>query len=245
MRNRVEPILKAHGYELLRHKKHKVYGHEDGRRFVLPSTPSDRQWEQNSITHLARILCVPRQTLLRVQEISRVSQPQSDKPRIVSAVIEPIPEPLLVEPTIAPIVPAYSKNELKKLRRMEKHEQQWIQKRANQLKLIQRICGDLTDFMRHEGFTTYSMLDYLGFGLSLLNDAGFKADLAIVMVPSKIQDIYERYFPSVPSLGVVLDIITGKLRTNDWQEQDRSGECDGVIQYLSLSAAFKEGKIRE
>jgi predicted RNA binding protein YcfA (HicA-like mRNA interferase family) len=37
--NQIDQLLDQHGFQLLRQRKHKVYGHEDGRRFIRPPRP--------------------------------------------------------------------------------------------------------------------------------------------------------------------------------------------------------------
>jgi hypothetical protein len=66
MKPDIDKLAKQHGFELERTKKHRVYKSADGRTLVTPSTPSDKDWEQNALTDFARVVGVPRKELLHI-----------------------------------------------------------------------------------------------------------------------------------------------------------------------------------
>lgn len=49
-------LLSEHNFDLIRHRKHKIYRNSDGLTFVVASTPSDRRSSQNAFSTLKRIL---------------------------------------------------------------------------------------------------------------------------------------------------------------------------------------------
>ena len=54
--DRLMDLLLEHNFDLVRHRKHKIYRNPDGLTFVTSSTPSDRRAPQNAISALKRIL---------------------------------------------------------------------------------------------------------------------------------------------------------------------------------------------
>ena len=65
--------LKANGFVLARQDKHKIYRRDDGRIFVVPSTPSDcYRWAKNALADLQRVLAEPpRSELLSIIECQK------------------------------------------------------------------------------------------------------------------------------------------------------------------------------
>lgn len=59
--NESERLAKEHGGVLARQRKHRVWKFPDGRIFVMPSTPSDRKAEANSMSDLRRFLGIKRE----------------------------------------------------------------------------------------------------------------------------------------------------------------------------------------
>jgi len=60
MREKVAALLKEHEAELVRNRTHQIWRLPNGRLFVQSNTPSDRNAERNSITHLRRLLGIKR-----------------------------------------------------------------------------------------------------------------------------------------------------------------------------------------
>lgn len=52
---KLEALLREHGFELIRHKKHRVFSNGQV-NFVMASTPSDARAEKNHIRNLKRAL---------------------------------------------------------------------------------------------------------------------------------------------------------------------------------------------
>ncbi len=67
----IEQLLKSHGFDLARQKKHRVYKREDGTMFVTASTPSDWRAERKQISTLCRVLGTDKRTLLAPLERRR------------------------------------------------------------------------------------------------------------------------------------------------------------------------------
>lgn len=134
----LEQIIREQGFEFHRRNKHKIYKRGDGKTFVTACTPSDRRYQANAISDLARILGVPRRELLKPKERVKNHQP-----------LEPL-EPLASHPECLPVsIPAlptplsrpFTKQERSKLKRWEKH---WEEKRARHALLRKRLEHILT-----------------------------------------------------------------------------------------------------
>jgi|GEM_PF-7126590 len=82
MKPDIDKIAKQHGYEVERENKHKIYKGPNGGTLVIPSTPSDKDWEQNALTTLARNLGMPRKDLLHVdRKPLRALRPHTPLPK--------------------------------------------------------------------------------------------------------------------------------------------------------------------
>ena len=120
---KLQERLAAHGFELVRQRKHRVYKNPAGQTFVIPSTPSDQRWSANALAHLAR-LCGPSEA------DSRPLRARRQHGRLES-IIEPHSmealrlqqPPVELVSTPAP-VPALSRADWQRLKRWEKHESQ-------------------------------------------------------------------------------------------------------------------------
>lgn len=114
-RTQIEAQLDAHGFVLVRQKKHRVYRHASGHTFVIPNTPSDRRWEKNSLSHLHRLL-----HKLDAGETPVLIPRSAPAPELPQPLLEVSPEPLAPPPELLPV--PLTKQEQKKLRRWEKRE---------------------------------------------------------------------------------------------------------------------------
>lgn len=139
----LERIIRDQGFELARQRKHKVYKHPDGRTFVMASTPSDWRAGQNILGDFAKVTGKSRQELLNP------AKPERERTRL-----EPIEEPMMLVPVAMAEVPPLhvdtttplTKNDLKKLKRWEKH---YAEREARHAKLKQHL-ELMMDFMKHE-----------------------------------------------------------------------------------------------
>jgi hypothetical protein len=112
--------LRAHGFELVRQKKHRVFRNPSGQQFVIPSTPSDYRWSHNALADLAR-LCGPIEDdprpLRAKRQHGRLDPHRVEAPEAPVAEVQPEPPKPALE---APM----SRADQQRLKRWEKHDKQ-------------------------------------------------------------------------------------------------------------------------
>ena len=135
----LEKNLRAHGFELVRQRRHRVYKNPVGRTFVISSTPSDRRWSANALADLAR-LCGPAETDLRPLRARRQHGRLDSEPRRDAVAIDSPLEKGEAQPTLAPATPALSKADRQRLKRWEKHESQRGAKDARRLAKLRDLA---------------------------------------------------------------------------------------------------------
>ena len=120
---KLQERLAAHGFKLVRQRKHRVYKKPAGQTFVIPSTPSDQRWSANALTDLAR-LCGPTEADFRPLRARRQHYRLESivEPRSMEA-LQPQQPPVELVSTPAPL-PALSRADRQRLKRWEKHESQ-------------------------------------------------------------------------------------------------------------------------
>jgi hypothetical protein len=133
-------LLTNHGFTLARQRKHRVYKREDGKTLVVASTPSDsRRGDANKLRDLCRVL--------GKRKVELLARPIRSRNRTVPALEQP--EQLAPQP--APqLAPVYTSAELKKLRRMEKHEKQRAARDEKMRALLQLLTNITNDGLREE-----------------------------------------------------------------------------------------------
>lgn len=101
----IEQVLAASGAQLLRQRKHRIYGWPSGHRWTVPSTPSDCRAYQNNLAHLRRFLS--RHPFGLRSSATPPTFPQRTRPTLAPTVAKPAvaasPEPVQAQ---APIVSA-------------------------------------------------------------------------------------------------------------------------------------------
>jgi predicted RNA binding protein YcfA (HicA-like mRNA interferase family) len=126
----IEKIIREAGFLLVRQRKHKVFRHSVmNKTLVMSSTPSDVRTEHHVVAQVARLVGKRKHNLLAVKRRKRV---RPVKPEVPIALLEPMLPPI---PQLH-VPPVYSKADLKKLRRMEKHEAQEAVKYEKQRKKL-------------------------------------------------------------------------------------------------------------
>ena len=223
----VEQLLDEHGFELLRTKKHHVYGHEDGRRFVRPSTPSDSQHgEKNSLSDLCRLLGIKKSSLRERPEPRRpVSTAAVDTPVLIQDL--PIqPSAIELPAELVATLPELTSKEQKMLRRWERQHKQKTAKRGKIIERLQwavirtheaifedeyglplQAAGEwlIENLRKHEGFTNAELVT------AVLHVVGFSQDEWVEM-------------QMVSAFGFVLDPISAKVRTERQWQGELAGE---------------------
>lgn len=116
----IERLLRSHGFDLARQKKHKVYKRDDGTTFVTASTPSDRRAEQKQLSTLCRVLGMDKRSLLASLERRR---------RRVRAVIVPAAMPKIGPPPL-PVEKSPTREEKKLAKRLGRIERNRAAKAA-------------------------------------------------------------------------------------------------------------------
>lgn len=72
LERKLERMLKENRFKLIRCSRHRVYQNDEGKNFVVPTTPSDMRWVQNSISDLKRVLANPPKPLtLAISDFER------------------------------------------------------------------------------------------------------------------------------------------------------------------------------
>ena len=129
--NQVETHLLANGFELVRHRKHKIFRRDDGKVFTMASTPSDWRSERNALTQLARLLGVQRRDLVYVP---RVTSERSERINLsVNATVESVaPEPVPNASGLSDPVPVPASAEPQIERRRLTKRERLAAKRANE-----------------------------------------------------------------------------------------------------------------
>lgn len=149
----LDRILKDTGFVLARQRKHKVYKNDEGKTFVVASTPSDVRAVHKSLSTLCRLIGAKKADLLR-------RRPKVETP----VVIAPVESSVVAVPEIAvPIEPApvppsadelllrrWEKSEAKKLRRKERLEAQRRLTQTCSPELRRVLEGMLADACRME-----------------------------------------------------------------------------------------------
>jgi len=74
---RVLSLIKAHGGELVRQRKHHIYRFPSGKNFVVPNTPSDRRAWHHALATLRRLLGIQR----RVQKVTLAPKRRDPSPK--------------------------------------------------------------------------------------------------------------------------------------------------------------------
>jgi predicted RNA binding protein YcfA (HicA-like mRNA interferase family) len=139
--------LRAHGFELARQRKHRVYKDRAGRTFVTSSTPSDRRWSAKALADLVR-MCGP---------TGRDSRPLRARRRhgrlepafacLPADVVKPPRPPVNPDPA-----PALSRADQQRLKRREKHQVQRGAKIERQRAQLSDIARRAHEFMEDEGW---------------------------------------------------------------------------------------------
>jgi hypothetical protein len=219
---KVESILAAHGFEVVRQKKHKVWRDENGRTIVTPASPSDRRWNDNAIGDLSRVLGIKKRDLMvRPRRRAPEGAPQhAGIPAETVAAAEP-------PPPAPPLTAPYTKAEQKKLRRLFKHEQDRAKKREAHLVRfgeVARDCAcyrmDLIDEGR-EPVVAYLLASVEA--VKRLHRMGFRdARITVVMNFCPCSEcggeIYDMPIPVVR--GVAIDAMTGEARVGgEWVDE--------------------------
>jgi predicted RNA binding protein YcfA (HicA-like mRNA interferase family) len=136
---KLQKSLRAHGFELVRQKRHRVYKNPAGHTFVTSSTPSDRCWSTNALADLAR-LCGPAETDSRPLRARRRHGRLDSEPRRDAVPIDSSLEKAEAQPTPAPATPALSRADRQRLKRWEKHENQRGAKDARRLAKLRDLA---------------------------------------------------------------------------------------------------------
>ena len=126
----VERIANASGLVLKRERKHRVLGDELGRTFTLPSTPSDRQWERNAMSTLAKLLGKTKAELMPSHLPLRTERNHST---------------LTKAERIAP-AQVWSRKELKEQKRRARYANARADKHRGQMEEMERVVGIFHDF---------------------------------------------------------------------------------------------------
>jgi hypothetical protein len=219
--------LRAHGFELARQRKHRVYKNSAGSTFVIPSTPSDRRWSANALADLAR-LCGPAETdsrpLRARRQHGRLDSVEPYRDAIDSALANGEVQPTL---PIAPVVPALSRADQQRLKRWEKHESQRGAKPERRLAKLRELAyrahhaiqcgGDRRPLIVSLTKDTYYRVRQLGFQDVALSVAEVAMDDGGEVSTTHAVAIYVR----VGSRFV--DILEGILREGPkWTDDDNA-----------------------
>lgn len=136
----VEAIISKAGFELLRNKNHRIYRNAAGQNLVTAATPSDWRAGRNTLAQLSRLTGVSLRTLTVPTHRKRIRIPAPEPIRIVASQVVPETLPAAVVVPPAPLTAA----EGKLLKRMVKHEAQYVAKQAKQLERFIRLVHMLT-----------------------------------------------------------------------------------------------------
>ncbi len=143
-------LLQEHSFDLVRHRKHKIYRNPDGLMFVTASTPSDRQAPQNALSTLKKILRQANSALesLQVADPTPLSEPV---PEVHAPLpVEPVPsiEPM---PAIQP-APAYiSDEEWEAWKRRYWHDEKLHAKNERFLSVVSAYVDRASELMHERG----------------------------------------------------------------------------------------------
>lgn len=148
---KLQERLVAHGFELVRQRKHRIYKNAAGQTFVIPSTPSDQRWSANALADLAR-LCGrtetdPRPLRARRQHgrLDCIVEPRSTEG------LPPAHPPMELISTPPP-VPPLSRADRQRLKRWEKHESQRGAKVERRLAKLRDLAYRTHASLQNRGF---------------------------------------------------------------------------------------------
>lgn len=218
----MEDLVKRYGFDLARQKKHKVYKHPDGRTFVLPSTPSDWRSSHNQLSDFSRLMGLSKKELLGLERKERKEVVVEDKP----VLLHPPELVLSVEEKINEAPIAYSKSDLKKLKRWEKIyrlQQEKLSKRKRELEDHLIVTQGVFKQLVLEG--NYSTTDFYTAWKVVLQRAGWNP-VSCGLVINDWTDLFLIY-----QVGkFYLDVHTGIARLEtQWMWEDFKFEVVGPI----------------
>lgn len=213
----LDRIIRQHGFDLVRQKKHKVYRHPDGRTFVASNTPSDWRSTLNELHDFANLVGVPKHHLIR-----------PPRPKREHTRLEPLEKPTALHPpapeTIpVPIASSFTKAELKKLRRWEKHYKQQEAKEAKLQQDLEQMLRVIEHEVAKRGVDRSAILGTVYY---LLHKQGRHPKVCGVAV-----DNQERLFQTLKVGPFYLDPVACKARREThWVTDDTRVEILGELQ---------------
>jgi predicted RNA binding protein YcfA (HicA-like mRNA interferase family) len=229
--------LRAHGFELARQNKHRVFKNPSGLTFVLPSTPSDQRWSHNALADLAR-LCGPSDADSRPLRARRQHGTLDPKPTAAAPVapVELVEQPI---PAPAPEPQPLSRADRVRLKRWEKHESQRGEKDVRRLAKLQVLAHQAHETLERSGRgqrgarivrltrDTYRRVRQLGFQDVALSAASvrrnaFSAIAVVIRVGTRFIDIIAgvvRESPTWDDEGMPVE-VWADMRPDDFLEFD-------------------------